>query len=112
MKMNKKSESHGLDFHGFSRMSISFILKYMFTFEKEYLLKDDKGLIIVCGKGKHTRKDKEGGQLIRSVREELGSWDPPIETCLDKDNKGVVLVKREEIVKFLECRGGNNLLSL
>ena len=101
-------EGH-IDLHMYSLTQAKFILRYLFGFKLNELMKDDmEELIIVTGKGIHTPGDRGkraiGGRMRQFVMTELGSWSPLISCEICKENKGTVVIKRDSLLPYLNTK--------
>ena len=98
-----------IDLHMFSLTQARFILRYLFGFRLNELMKDDMDeLIIVTGKGIHTPGDKGkdgmNGRMRQFVITELESWSPFISCRICKENKGTVAIKRDSLLPYLNTQ--------
>lgn len=86
-----------IDIHGFQWIENQFILRYLFTFKLDEILKSidyDGKISIIVGVGK--------GKLKKLVMEELKSWDPSIACKECEENKGKIIIEEYEVKKY-EC---------
>ncbi len=97
-----------IDFHFFTLTQAQFILRYLFGFKLNELVKDDQDeLFIVVGQGIHTpgdKKDGNRGRMRELVIKELESWIPFVTCRICKENKGMLAIKRDSLLPYLKTQ--------
>ena len=110
-----------LDLHLMTFEVTRFVLKYVFQYERDELLKDlnedAKNVYILCGLGKHRsvrhemveNKEKDNNNIAKCVIDELASWNPPIRARVCKENVAFVEAMLDDVLKFYECNDRTQL---
>ena len=103
---------YAIDLHGFHPSTAQFVLRYVFGLKLQELLEmmdDDNALVIIVGKGKHSGEQK-GGVLKEFIKNELKSFDPPIECDKQSQDSGTILIEKAKLQPFLVDNVADSLL--
>ena len=115
-QFKKYKEAEGgfvVDLHQFpSQRAASFVLQYCVSHKLDDLAPNGQDLRIVVGQGLHSKRtSNKKGVMAQFVVNELLSYDPPIESSLVEDNKGMLIVPRSSLIPHITTPSSNNSIA-